>query len=384
MSPARTTARRDAGRGDRRLLPLLALPFLFIALLSTPGCHRQQAPEKTAEAVLLGPEDVARASLEEIGTGPELSGTLVASTQSTIRAQIGGTVSEVHARQGEPVNEGETLARIRNESVGDALQSAQAAVSNARNALQTAQTELNRQQKLFDAGIVAKSVLDQARQNVSAARAALEQTQSQAASARQQAGYTDVRSPIRGVVSEKQVSEGDVVQGGAALFVVVDPSSLQLEASIPTDQLGALSVGSPVEFSVTGYPDRKFNGSVARINPVADPSTQQVRVYASVPNRGNVLVSGLHAEGRVRAGTHQALVVPASAIDRSLQKPAVMKVVNGEVRRTEVKLGAKDEAEDQVEVLQGLQSGDVVLVGAAQDLTPGTRVEVSDGAEPTA
>ncbi|MGA7615123.1 MAG: efflux RND transporter periplasmic adaptor subunit [Thermoanaerobaculia bacterium] len=348
--------------------------LLATALLS--GCRHNAAEETKPEAVLLGPEDTAVASVESFSTGPKLTGTLTAATQAVIRAQIGGTVTDVSAQQGESVRADQLLARIQNAAAAEGAQSATAAVTNARNNLQNALNELGRQRELYKAGIVSRRDLDNAGQNVSAARSMVKQAESQAASAQQQVGYTAVRSPIQGVVSEKGVSTGDVVQPGSALFTVIDPSSLQLEASIPTSQLSQISVGQPVEFTVNGYPNRAFTGKIARINPVADPSTREVRVYAEVPNRERVLVSGLYAEGRVRADSRKALVIPDSAIDRSMQQPAVMAVQNGRVTRIEVKLGAKDEATGRVEILNGIQPGQVVLTGAAQELTPGTIVRI--------
>ena len=93
-----------------------------------------------------------------------------------------------------------------------------------------------------------------------------------------------MRAPFDGIVSERAVSAGDVVQPGSPLFTVVDPSSMRLEAAVPADALTAVAVGTPVEFTVSGLPGRTFRGRVERVNPVADPATRQVRVYVGIPN----------------------------------------------------------------------------------------------------
>jgi RND family efflux transporter MFP subunit len=175
------------------------------------------------------------------------------------------------------------------------------------------------------------------------------------------------------VVSERPVSAGDVVQPGTSLYTVVDPSSLQLEAAIPAEQLASLKVGSPVRFTITGYGDRAFKGSITRINPSADPTTRQVRVYAEVPNPGD-LVAGLYAEGRVESESRHGLTLPMAAIDRRMAKPAVLLVRDGKVARVDVELGLADEKAQRVEVLRGVAAGDVVLLGAAQEIAPGTPV----------
>ena len=209
------------------------------------------------------------------------------------------------------------------------------------------------------------------------AQAALAQARSQLASAEKQLGYTVVTAPFAGVVSERPVSAGDVVQPGTALYTVVDPSSLQLEAAIPAEQLGALKVGSPVEFTVTGYADRTFRGLISRINPSADPTTRQVRVYAEIPNTGNDLVAGLYAEGRVESESRNGLTLPTAAIDRRMAKPAVLLVRDGKVARVDVELGLVDDRSRRSRSAPASQAGDVVLLGAAQEIAPGTPVTLA-------
>ena len=165
-----------------------------------------------------------------------------------------------------------------------------------------------------------------------------------------------------------------MVQPGTALYTVVDPSSLQLEAAIPAEQLGQLRVGSPVEFTVTGYGNRTFRGLISRINPSADPTTRQVRVYAEIPNTGNDLVAGLYTEGRVESESRNGLTLPTAAIDRRMARPAVLLVRDGKVARVDVQLGLVDDREQKVEVRAACQAGDVVLLGAAQEIAPGTPV----------
>src|SRR5918998_6199804 len=134
-------------------------------------------------------------------------------------------------------------------------------------------------------------------------------------SAQEQLRKTAVRAPFAGVVSEREVSAGDVVQPGALLYTIVDPSSLQLEATVPAEQLQSLKVGTPVEFTVAGYGARRFQGRIDRINPSVDPATRQVRIYVTIPNRDQGLVAGLFAEGRVESERRRALAIPFAALD---------------------------------------------------------------------
>ncbi|HEV2854159.1 MAG TPA: efflux RND transporter periplasmic adaptor subunit [Thermoanaerobaculia bacterium] len=360
--------------------PIALFPLILLALTAF-GCHRGGGKDAAANAppppIVLGPEDTAVVVRAPIQSGPALTGTLAAEQQATVRAQLSGSVLEVLAEPGQTVRRGQVLARLDSASLTEIYTSAQAAVTNARNNLAFAERELERQRALVAAGAVAQRNVETAQQQVVAARAALAQARSQVANAEKQLGYTRVKAPFSGVVSERPVAGGDVVQPGTALFTIVDPSSLQLEAAIPAEQIGSLGVGVPVEFNVTGYTGRIFRGRITRINPAADPATRQVRVYAEIPNPGNDLVSGLYAEGRVESESRTALTVPSGAIDRRMSKPAVLRVRDGKVERVEVVLGLVDDREQRVEVQRGVAAGDVVLMGASQEIQPGTPVRLA-------
>ena len=110
----------------------------------------------------------------------------------------------------------------------------------------------------------------------------------------------------------------------------------------------------PVEFTVNAYPGRTFTGRVERINPAADPTTRQVRIYVAIPNTGGRLVSGLFADGRVATDARSAVVAPRNALDVRGLRPTAVRLKNGRAERVEVELGLEDEATERVEIRSGL------------------------------
>jgi membrane fusion protein (multidrug efflux system) len=337
------------------------------------------AAEKAAAAgTLIGNENIAIATVGPISTGPSISGALIPERSATVRAQLPGSVMQTFAEQGQSVKAGAMLARLDQTALQEPYLSARAGLASASNSNDLAQRELARSEKLLAAGAISERDIDQSRRNAIAARAALEDARARLATAQRQWGNSMVTSPLSGVVSERQASAGDVVQPGAALFTIVDPSSMRLEASVPADQLSMVRVGVPVSFTVSGYPDRQFLGRVTRINPTADPATRQVRIYVSIPNSGGTLVGGLFANGRIAATAHNGLVAPINAVDMRGTIPTVVRIKNGKAERAQVQLGIRDEGSERIEILSGLQAGDTLLVGAAQGITPGTPVRVSN------
>jgi RND family efflux transporter MFP subunit len=348
------------------------------------GGPKKGAEEKPVErALVLGPESWAVASLSRIESGPTLSGNLAPRREATLRAQVPGAVTAVSVDRGQPVGAGTVLATIDAQTIRSQVESARAAVTNAQSSLALAQREQARLEKLVEAGAIAERDAEVARRNTIAAQAAVTQARSQLTAAQRQLTYTQIRSPFAGRVSERLVGTGDIVQPGTAMFTIVDPSSLQLEAQIPTEQIGLVKVGDVVDFHVSGVSDRSYTGRITRINPSVDPATRQVRVYAEIPNTGNELLADLFAEGTVSAQVRTTTTVPTRAIDRRQLQPSVMRVRGGRTERVTVRLGLADTRADRVEIVSGVRAGDTILVGAGLQTTPGTLVSLSARSEGT-
>jgi RND family efflux transporter MFP subunit len=282
---------------------------------------------------------------------------------------------QVNAEAGQSVARGMLLGRIETRTLDDVRQSAQSAVRSAENQLAVAQREQERSEKLVNAGALAARDLDVARNSVSTAEAQLADARSRLASAERALGDAVLHAPISGIISRRTVNRGDVVGIGDELFAIIDPSSMRLEAAVPSEDLRVLKVGVPVRFSVRGY-DQMFDGKIERIAPQADPGTRQVPIYVAIPNVGGRLVAGLFAEGRVVSESATGLVVPLNAVNLSGAKPWVLRVRSGKTERVEVSLGLRDPRTERVQVSAGLDEGDVLLRGASQGITPGTAVQV--------
>jgi membrane fusion protein (multidrug efflux system) len=288
-------------------------------------------------------------------------------------------VVAVDAEAGQQVSRGAVLARLDDSAIRDAYESSRSGLTSAELNAQIATRELERAAALVQAGAVAERDVETARLAQTSANAQLAEARSRLASAQKQLERTIIRAPFSGVVSERPVSLGDVVQSGTTLFTIVDPASLKFEGTVPAEALAGLRVGTPVSFTVAGL--GAMEGRVTRINPAVDPATRQVRLTVGVPNAGGRLLAGLFAEGRVATSTRTGVVVPSGAVDRRGIRPFVVRIKSGRVERVEVALGLIDETREQMEVQTGLESGDTLLVGGARGLSPGTLVRVGSPSE---
>ncbi|HET8625422.1 MAG TPA: efflux RND transporter periplasmic adaptor subunit [Gemmatimonadales bacterium] len=360
-----------------RVFPIV--PAVLAAGVLVGGCKREpaaQAEEAGASVTVIGSETVVVVDSIQLRTGPVVSGTLMPERRADVRAELAGTVLETYVDPGQRVKRGTLLGRIDDRAVRDAYLSAKAAVRSAGQNRELARRNAERNDRLAAAGAVAERDREAAASAAANADAAYADAQARLTQAADQLAHAEVRSPLDGVVSERHVSGGDVVQTGDALFNIVDPRSLELAGTVPAEQVVKLKPGAPVEFTVSGYAGRTFNGTVDRINPSADPATRQVRVYATIPNAEQGLVAGLYAEGQIGTDRRTTLLVPLSAVNQRGVTPMVLVVKGGRVAQQAVELGVRDPATDQIEIRGGLEAGDTVLVGAATAIQPGVAVRV--------
>jgi RND family efflux transporter MFP subunit len=353
--------------------------LLAFAALTLGGCKKNDASAEPAkvETMLVGPENVTVVRSEQIRTGPALSGSLMPERSATIRAEMSAAVIQTYAEAGQRVSAGQPLAQLDAAVLRDQQIAARGALTTAQSSYDIAQRELARNNTLEKAGAIAERDLERSRNALVSAQGQLATARAQLANVNKQLDKASVQAPFSGVVAQRQINAGDVVSPGTALYTVVDPGSMQLEASVPADALTQVRVGMPVEFRVTGYPTRTFSGRITRVNPTADPATRQVKILASIPNAGNTLVGGLFAEGRVASEARTVPMVPLAAVDERGLRPAVVRLKGGKIEKVEVGTGIRDAAAETVEITSGIAPGDTLLLGAARGITPGTPVKVS-------
>lgn len=362
---------------------MLARRVAALAILSLSGAtigacagDSDALAESAPVPMTVGVENVAVASVGTLETGPIVSGALSAEKQATLRAEVAGAVLATYVEAGERVTRGQPLARIDDTAIRDQFLSARSGLTTAQANADFAARELDRMESLLKAGAISERDAEQARRANVASQSALADARARLSLAQEMLNDTQIRAPFDGTVSDRQVSAGDIVQPGSAMFTVIDPSTMRLEAAVPAEQLSAVRVGAPVTFTVNGYPGREFSGRVTRVNPVADPVTRQVRIFASIPNAGRTLVGGLFAEGRVSSESHAGIIVPQNAVNERGATPTVMRVAAGRVERVAVRLGLRDGAREAVEIASGIAAGDTLLLGAAQGISVGTAVKV--------
>jgi RND family efflux transporter MFP subunit len=333
------------------------------------------------------------------------SGYVVARRQSTVSSKVTGKVAEVLIEEGMNVKEGQLLARLDDTTVRPVYSLAQRQLESSRKNLEEVQVRvaeaernLHRTEKLRDDKLVSELQLDQAQSDLNALRARLEALVSEVKVAEGTVRVREqdlddllVRAPFSGVVVSKDAQPGEMVSpisaGGGftrtGIATVVDMESREIEVDVNEAFINRVQAGQKTEAVLDAYPDWVIPSHVINIVPTADRQKATVRVRIGfdvlepriLPDMG-VKVSFLE-ERKVAGGGEQpaarpSVRVPASAVVRDGDTSYVWRVQGDEVERVAVSTGG--ERDGQIEVLSGINSGDVVVARQVEGLVEGTRV----------
>lgn len=292
------------------------------------------------------------------------NGTFEASQQLEFPAENSGRVVKVLVDEGDHVRIGQTLAVIKGDQLSVKVNSAQAAYN-------TAIADSQRYENAYKTGGVTKQQLDQAKLNLANAKAALDE-------ARINYGDATIKSSINGIVNKRNIEPGSVVAAGTVLFELVNVSTLKLRVTVTEQQIANLKLGTQIPVRVSVYPDKEFNGKITFIAPKADESLNFPVDIEITNNTNNQIKAGMY--GSAKFGSNEAanqppvLTIPRIAFVGGVGNSQVF-VVNDSVAKL-VKITPGRIFGEEVEVLQGLKEGDVVVTSGQINLQDGTKVSV--------
>lgn len=320
--------------------------------------------------------EVASVDLVPVVEGPlaqtvTVSGLLQPLSQTVLTAEIEGRIDQILVRTGDKVVPGQVLAHMDTQDLASRVAESRANLAAARAQLDLAERTQQRNEELKDKNFISANSLDNSRSTLESARESYRAREAQLALSRQSLPKATIRSPLKGLVSERAIELGQHVGVNARLFSVVDLSELEFAAKLPVREIGDIRVGQRVELMAEGV-SGQAEGRVERISPLADDASRMITLFIRVANRDEVLKGGMVAKGRVvLAGRDKALSLPEQALREEQGKYQVLVLVGKQFVRRTVETGIRDETRGLVEVRAGLAAGDRVLLGrvVVPDLT---------------
>lgn len=427
------TARAHCSRNfdllPHRMVALAAMAAVG-SLLITSGCSSDKGDKEPTVTV-----QVAAVEKTEIQHTITTQAILFPRQQAAIVPKISAPVQKFLVKRGSPVREGQLLAVLENRDLSAAAQENKGSYEQAQATYETttaadlpeqiqkaeadaqqSQAALNAQQKvyesrqqLFEQGALPRKELDQSRvdftqasnqyaiakkhldalmaigkqQALRSAAGQLESAKGKYLGAEAQLSYSEIRSPINGVITDRPLYPGEMAAAGAALLTVMDVSSVIAKAHIPQSEAAALKIGDKGTMTVPGIDD-PIEGKVTVVSPALDPNSTTVEVWLEAKNPKHQLKPGTSVQLNLTAKTvKDALVVPASAVINAPDgSPAVMLAgADGRAHQKSVKLGIRNG--DDVQIVDGVTASDKVVASGAYGLPDNTKIKVEAAEAPS-
>jgi membrane fusion protein (multidrug efflux system) len=306
------------------------------------------------------PVETATVTQKAVEERFETVGTIEAEKSITVVSEISALVTSLPFREGAHIGKGELIARLDDSQLGAEVERAEA----LRDQTQSSYDRI-------------KTVVEQkagAPQDLDDAAAALKVAEANLALAKARLSKTRIVAPFSGIIGSRQVSEGAFVNVGEPITDLSQIEQIRVNFSVPERYLSRLNSGAPVNVSTTAYEGYNLTGQVEVIEPILDPSTRSTRVVAKVRNPDDKLRPGMSANISILlVRKENALTIPSEAIFAQGSEFLVY-VVNPDstVRKASLKLGVR--LSEEVEVTEGLTSGEKVVKAGHQKLFEGAKV----------
>jgi multidrug efflux pump subunit AcrA (membrane-fusion protein) len=406
---------------------LLLTALLTSVLLLAAACggskanvRQEQAPAQPAAVDVT----TATAIVRDLPQFFEATGSLTGDEQTDVAPQMAGKVVAIGVDMGSYVKRGQMIVRLDDVDAKLRVQQQQAEldqmkaslrqaeekvgvrpgqsfdlnkipeVTNAKVALDLAEKNLRRSEKLIESGDVSRSQYDQqkaqrdqllqvyeaalslARQNYAAvmtARANVANAESQLNLARRNLSYALVYSPIDGFVSERNADLGEYVSPTTKVATIVKTNPLRVRIDIPEQAIPAISVGQSVSVTTSAWPDKNFSGRIARVSPNVTPSSRTLTVEAEVDNGSGALKPGQFATVRILQSRAQpAVLVPARAVRTEAGVSRVFVIKDGHAQERVVQLGQTEG--DLMQIKNGIAGDEQVATSNVEQLADGMAV----------
>ena len=353
---------------------------VIIILLSIAGALWKHAasPKSVAQDI-----PYVRTAVIEAGNAASVysySGEVCGRFESQLAFQVSGKIIKRNIELGSQIKSGDVLMVIDPKDLNQMANSSSAQVYSAQSQLRLATSNLERYRQLYEQDAVSRAQYDQYVAAYDSAVAAAQQASAQYAQSANQVDYSQLHSDVSGVVSAINAEAGQVVSAGQTVVTVVRDGEREVEINVPENRINELRQAKQIKITFWALPGVSIDGSVREISPMADKTMRTYKVRISMINPTPEIDLGMTASVEVGAGAGQqptAVSIPLTAIYQTGPSPAVWVIVDGVATLRPVKLG--EFGNGDVQVLEGLQTGDAIVTAGVHKLREGQQVNMEGG-----
>lgn len=345
---------------------ILLLVLIFMLLINIVGCNKSTATSQPTQANANGQGQAQSVSVIKVNKSAltntiSVVGKILPSEEITVSPKSAGRVESVQKDVGQEVSAGEVLMAL--ESSDSALQ-----IEKTRILLDDAKRNSDQKKTLLDSGAISKSEFDTALNTYNTYLLTMQQNENDLANAQ-------VRSPINGIVTAKNVGLGETVSSSTAAYTIVNIDKVLVNASLMEDEVNYVKVGQAVDIVVPAISNQTYKGIVAKISPYASDKDKTYPMWVEVDNQKRVLKPGMFAEIKLKYNRLEAVIsVPKAAIVDKGDKKVVYVVNVDKAAERPVKTGI--DLNGMVEITEGLNSGDILITSGLQTLKDGKSVSI--------
>lgn len=380
------------------MIQVRGIGVLLAALLLAAGCKEADVAPAPSEPVLDPGAgairvEAAAARLGVLERGMTATGMTAPWRESNLRAEVGGRVLEVAVDNGDRIAAGDALLKIDGSRQRIAVSGASARVDALEQDVELARTDFDRKQALVAKGSLPSAQLDAARHAVERAEAALEAARADLGGARRSSKDTHLTAPIDGLVTRRLVDVGDTLAPGAPLLDLVDLTKIRVHVGLAGSEIGRLDTQAEARVRIEDLGGELAAGHFAALAPAADPITGLFDVEYHLDNPEGRIRGGMVATVELPLGEGtQRVLIPRAALSRRdgqlavfVLEPGVDQagVPDGYERRVaarrDVRVGAY--GDDEVEVLAGVEPGELVATSGQHVLADAVVVEFAAAAQ---
>jgi membrane fusion protein (multidrug efflux system) len=365
-----------AGRFKRRhTLGIVAAVLIVVALAGSVALRAskkaQDAPG-TPPTLEFAATDVAFVEPRSLTRWLPLSGALQPVDQATVKAKVSGEIRQVTVREGEAVKAGQVIARFDTADLEARLTDRIGALEASRAQLALAEKTRAQNQLLLKQKFISQTAYDSSESNLSVTQGTLKSNEAQAQLARNALRDAVVTAPLTGMVAKRHVQPGEKVPFDTPLITIVDLARMELQAMVPANDIPELRVGMTVDLAIDGFGERRFTGTIDRINPTTEAGTRAILVFIHIPNPDSALRGGMFGTGKVTLAAGEPVpTLPAIAVRTEAGQNFVWAIEGGKLTRRIVTVGRRDDTAGRVEIKTSLPKDIPILAAPFDNLKAG-------------
>ncbi len=363
----------------RRLGVIIIIMLVAVSLFS---CKAQKDGETIAEESFGAAQvKVFKVKRQKISEKLFYTGLIEAQNKIVITPEVGGKITKIYVESGDRVRKGKLLAELDTRAIRLQLEQAQAALAVAEASYNDASRNMERMERLKQENAVSDQQYEKVKLAFDLADAQLQQAEAAVNLAKHSLNVSLMKAPFSGVIASKNADVGDVINpmmGGyspsSGVVTLMDFSQVKIEVDVSHQDIVRIKKGQTAWLKVNAFSDKTFPGEITVVNLAADPMTKKFKVEIRVKNPDLLLRPNTFGEVVLEVSTHEdSLVIPQKAV---LKNSHVFLAKGNKAVKREIKIGLQNT--DLVEILQGLEEGDLVVYEGNYGLENGAELEVKE------